>query len=107
MYVVISSSEIKAEYKEQYLKELVEVARISVREEPGCLRLDVIQDGNDSNRVWVYEVFKDQAAVEAHMQLPHYIKYREATTGFRVEGGAGARAGPGASNIWPTDAEWR
>jgi hypothetical protein len=50
MYVVIASSEIKAEHKEQYVKELVKVARVSV--------------------------------VQTHMQLPHYIKYRGATSGW-------------------------
>ena len=106
MYVVISSRPVKAGYKEQFVKELVEVARISVNEEPGCLRLDVIQDGADPNRVWVYEVFKDRAALQTHIQLPHYIKYQEATKDMREEDGRLA-AGSGASNIWPTDNEWK
>ena len=107
MYVVISSSELKPEHKERFIKELVNVARISVGEEPGCLRLDVVQDGNNPNRIWVYEVFKDTATLDAHMQSPHYLKYRDATQGCRVEGGVTFQAGPGASSIWPTDEEWK
>ncbi len=107
MYVVISSSELNAEHKERFVRELAEVARISVEKEPGCLRLDVVQDGNDSNRIWVYEVFKDQATLDTHMQSPHYLKYREATKGCRVEGGVTFQAGPGASSIWPTDDQWK
>ena len=64
MYVVISSSELKPEHKERFIKELVNVARISVEEEPGCLRLDVVQDGNNPNRIWVYEVFKDTETLD-------------------------------------------
>ena len=107
MYVVISSSELNPEHKDRFIKELVEVARISVEEEPGCLRLDVVQDGNDPNRIWVYEVFKDQATLDTHMQSPHYLKYREAIKGCRVEGGVTFQAGPGASSIWPTDDAWK
>jgi quinol monooxygenase YgiN len=26
----------------------------------------VIQDANDANRIWLYEVYKDEAAFQAH-----------------------------------------
>jgi autoinducer 2-degrading protein len=106
MYVAIVSIVIKAEYKEQFVKELVEVARVSVNDEPGCLRLDVIQDGAEPNRVWFYEVFKDRAAIQTHGQLPHFIKFQEATKNWREEG-VRLGAGQGAANIWPTDNEWK
>jgi autoinducer 2-degrading protein len=38
----------------------------AVVDEPGCLRFDVIQDANDANRIWFYEVYKDEAAFQAH-----------------------------------------
>ena len=106
MYVFISPIEFKAGCKEQYVKELVEVARVSVNVEPGCLRLDVIQDGTEPNRVWTYEIFKDQAAHQAHTQMPHRIKFMAATEGLREEGRLQG-AGRGAANIWPTDNEWK
>ena len=106
MYVIISPLEIKAEYKEQYVKELIDVARGSVNDEPGCLRLDVIQDADEPNRVWVYEIFKDQAALDVHMKLPHFLKFLDATNGWRAEGGLQG-AGRGASNIWPPDNEMK
>ena len=82
----------------------MEDARSSVNHEPGCLRFDVIQDANDPNRIWLYEVYKDEAAFQAHLQAPHLIKFRETTQAWRVEGPQGA--GRGSSNVWPSDDEW-
>ena len=35
---------------------------------------DVIQDANHMDRVWLYEVYKDKAAFDAHVQTPHFKK---------------------------------
>ena len=104
MYIIISPIQIKPEYRDKYVKELVEVARISVKDEPGCLRLDVIQDAADTNRVWVYEIFKDTAALDTHMKLPFFVEFMDVTKDWREES-AFKGAGQGASNIWPPDNE--
>ena len=106
MYVIIAPLQIKDGYKEQFIKEIIEDARGSVNNEPGCLRFDVIQDASDTNRIWVYEVYKDEAASEAHAQTPHFIKFLETATQWQEPGGLQG-AGEGASNIWPPDNEWK
>ena len=80
MYIIIAPIQIKDGYKERLMKEIIEDARSSVNKEPGCLRFDVIQDASDANRIWLYEVYKDAAASDAHTQMPHYIKFSDATT---------------------------
>jgi len=105
MYVIIAPIQIKAGYKDQFVEAVVEDARSSVANEPGCLRFDVIQDANDANRIWLYEVYKDEAAFQAHLQAPHLLKLRETTADWRVEGLQGA--GRGSSNIWPPDSAWK
>lgn len=77
----------------------------AVHDEPGCLRFDVIQDANDHNRIWVYEVYTDESAFQAHIQAPHFLKFRVESEGWTEEGGL-QDAGSGASNIWPPDKEW-
>ena len=104
MYIIISPIQIKAGYKDQYVQKLVDVAKESVSTEPGCLRLDVIQDANDANRVWVYEIFKDTGALQTHMKLPFFMEFMDATKDWRDESGL-VGAGQGASNIWPADNE--
>ncbi len=106
MYVIIAPIQIKEGYKDQFIREMIEDARGSVNNEPGCLRFDVIQDAGDANRVWLYEVYRDEAAFQAHTQAPHFTKWRDATADWREQGGLQG-AGRGASNIWPPDSDWK
>ncbi len=105
MYIIVAPIQIKEGFKEQYINGMIENARGAVNDEPGCLRFDVIQDANDSNRIWVYEVYKDEASFQAHTQAPHYLQFRGASGDWREEGGLQG-SGRGASNIWPPDDEW-
>ncbi len=70
------------------------------------MRFDVIQDASDGNRIWLYEVYRDEEAFQAHTQSPHFIKFREASADWREQAGLQG-AGRGASNIWPPDNEWK
>lgn len=45
------------------------------RAEPGNLRWDVWQDLSEPGRFVLDELYRDQAAVEAHRQTPHYQDY--------------------------------
>ena len=49
----------------------------SVRDEPGCFRFDILQNSEIANRFHLYEVYTDEAALEAHRNAPHYKKWRE------------------------------
>ncbi len=105
MYIIIAPIQIREGHKEQFMQAIIEDAKGSVNDEPGCLRFDVIQDAGDENRIWLYEVYQDEAAFQAHTQAPHFIKFRDATADIRVEGIQGAARG--SVNIWPPDAEWK
>ena len=49
------------------LSEAIEVDTLgSERDEPGCLRFNVLQDEHDESAYYFFEVYKDQAALEAH-----------------------------------------
>jgi len=50
----------------------------SLEREPGCLRFDVCVDADDPNRFLLYEVYEDEAALEAHRTTPHFAVWREA-----------------------------
>ena len=106
MHVIILPVQIKEGHKEDYLKAVLENGQGAVTE-PGCVRFDVIQDGGDPNRIWFYEVYRDEAALQAHLQTPHFAKLRAtaARKGWTEEGPT--RAGRGSFNIWPPDEEWK
>jgi len=50
------------------------------RAEPGNYRFDVLRDPADENHFVVYEVFENEAAVDAHRQTDHYRRTAAALT---------------------------
>ena len=105
MYVIMLPIQIKAGHKEEFIQAMLENAKGAVNNEPGCLRFDVIQDADDANRIWLYEIYTDEAAFQAHLQTPHFSKCMNAIKDLRDEGPQGAARG--SYNIWPTDSEWK
>lgn len=101
MYIIVVTILIKEGHNEEYIEAMLENARGSVNNEPGCHRFDVIQDGGDPNRIWLYEIYDDEAAFKAHTQAPHYFKWRDTVKDWMDEKPHGA--GMGSHNIWPPD----
>ena len=77
MEALLVTIQIKPEHREEFMESMLDDARGSVENEPGCLRFDVVQSQEDPNRLLLYEVYRDEAAIEAHRQAPHYLKWRE------------------------------
>ena len=69
---------VKANMKDKFLKAIEHDALGSEGDEPGCLRFNVLQDKSDANVYYFYEVYKDQAAIEAHRAAPHYAVWKAA-----------------------------
>lgn len=78
MFALFVTIKIKPGHKDAFMEATMGDAEGSNKNEPGCLRFDVLQDNNDPNTVYLYEVYKDRAAWEvAHRGTPHYKKWRE------------------------------
>jgi autoinducer 2-degrading protein len=69
---------IKPDQRKRFLEAIEADALGSERDEPGCLRFNVLQDERDEDVYYFYEVYKDQAALEAHRTMPHYATWRAA-----------------------------
>ena len=65
MYIIVAPIQINPGFRGRFIEEMVLDAKGSVENEPGCLRFDIVQDGDDPNRIWLYEVYVDEAAFEA------------------------------------------
>jgi quinol monooxygenase YgiN len=93
---------VKPEGRDKFLKAIEADALGSERDEPGCLRFNVLQDEKDQNVYYFYEVYKDQAALEAHRQAPHYAIWRAAadTLDGPTEPTRCAPVFPGAASYW-------
>ena len=69
---------VKADARERFLKAIEVDALDSERDEPGCMRFNVLQDAQDQNVYYFYEVYRDEKALEAHRAAPHYAVWRAA-----------------------------
>ena len=45
------------------------------RKEPGCLMYQVHRHKTEPRRFYIYEQYKDDAALEAHRSAPHFLQY--------------------------------
>jgi autoinducer 2-degrading protein len=69
---------VKPEGRERFLQAIEADALGSERDEPGCVRFNVLKDQQDPNVYYFYEVYRDEAALEAHRAAPHYEIWRAA-----------------------------
>jgi autoinducer 2-degrading protein len=99
MYVILAPIQIASGFRDRFVEAMIEDARDSVANEEGCLRFDVIQDAGDADRIWVYEVYTDEAAFQHHMTTPHFLKWKETVKDWRVDGPKGALKG--SDVLWP------
>jgi quinol monooxygenase YgiN len=103
MHALIVSIKIKPGARERFLAAIEDDAICSERDEPGCLRFNVLQDVGDPDRVYLYEIYRDEAALEAHRKTPHYARFA-AVVPETVEGKPEVRAArplfPRADGYW-------
>jgi (4S)-4-hydroxy-5-phosphonooxypentane-2,3-dione isomerase len=78
MLAMLVKVRVKPGERERFLKAIEVDALGSERDEPGCMRFNVLQDTQDQNVYYFYEVYRDDAALEAHRAAPHYAVWRAA-----------------------------
>jgi autoinducer 2-degrading protein len=78
MLALLVKVRIKPEGRERFLRAIEADALGSERDEPGCIRFNVLKDQQDQNVYYFYEVYRDEAALEAHRAAPHYAIWRAA-----------------------------
>jgi len=74
MIAVVVRQKLASERLAAYLDVMLDHARRSMAEEPGCLRFDVAQVQGDPTAVFLYELYRDQAAVDAHVQTERFAR---------------------------------
>jgi autoinducer 2-degrading protein len=85
MLGLVVSLRVKPEQRERFLAGIKENAASSVRDEPGCLRFDVLEDEADPNHFLLYEIYRDDAAFQAHREAPHFARWRQVAEGMFTE----------------------
>ena len=77
---IIVDAEIVPDRVDELIKVIEEDAKGS-REEPGCLRFDVLRASE--TRFFFYEAYVDAAAVDTHKAMPHFKLWSD----FKGSGG--------------------
>ena len=52
------------------------------RNEPGCLRFDVLQSEENPSLFFLYEIYKGDEDIAHHRTTEHYQKWRDAVAGM-------------------------
>ena len=82
MFAIFVTITIKPEHVDEFIAASVGDAEGSTRDEPGCFRFDMLQDPETPTRFYLYEVYRDEAAFQAHLEAPHFLKWREEVQSF-------------------------
>jgi (4S)-4-hydroxy-5-phosphonooxypentane-2,3-dione isomerase len=69
---------------DNFLAALKENGAASVKE-PGCREFDIAVSQKDPNHVFIFEVYDDAAAAQAHTATEHFKKYKEITKDMVVK----------------------
>lgn len=72
MYSLFIKTRVKPGCAKEFLAAIKVNTAASVASEPGCLVFDVSQDRVDPELIYLYEIYRDDAAYEAHTQTAHF-----------------------------------
>ena len=76
-YVVTVVFIAKAAHRETFRRAIIENATASRTLEPGCSQFDVCESA-DGSEIFLYEIYDDEAAFQAHLATDHYKRFNEA-----------------------------
>ena len=86
MIALIVTLEVHKERLEAFLAAIRENAEHSFAREAGCRYFDVAQDAARPTHFTFYELYEDEAALEAHRATPHFALWRQAADLCVVKG---------------------
>lgn len=75
MFVVAVTFIIAPEAWEAFLPLMQANAKASLENEPECHQFDVCTNPEAPNTVFLYEVYTNRAAFDAHLQSAHFIAF--------------------------------
>jgi quinol monooxygenase YgiN len=83
-YIRVAELQIDPAQLEAFAAATREVGQASVKLEVGCIALYAIADKDNPVFVRVFEIYLDPAAYQAHLQTPHFKKFRDSTNSMVI-----------------------
>ncbi len=78
MFAVAVTFQVKLDCLTAFLPLMLENARTSLREEPGCQHFDICHTPGEAT-VFLYEIYDNKAAFDAHRAMDHFKDFDAAT----------------------------
>lgn len=79
MFAVVVFFEIKSAHVAEFEEAIKTNAKASVENELGCKQFDVCRDPQDPNTFFLYEIYDDRNAFDAHKASAHYLAFSSVT----------------------------
>ncbi|GAB3254442.1 antibiotic biosynthesis monooxygenase [Larkinella harenae] len=77
--VRLAKLKIDSAQLEKYKAALKEEIETSIRVEPGVLTLYAVIEKENPTHITILEIYADSSAYKAHLQTPHFLKYKATT----------------------------
>lgn len=78
-YVILVEFAVHPGQEQAFRDLILENARLSLKDEPGCLVFDVLSRQGSEFTVVLYEIYADRDAFAAHLRAPHFHRFDEAS----------------------------
>jgi quinol monooxygenase YgiN len=85
MFVVTVRFQIKPGQADAFQAAILDQARNSLRLEPDCHQFDVCRSPESAGEVFLYEVYTDAAAFDAHQKTDHFAAFGARVADMVVE----------------------
>ena len=82
MLALVVEFRIKPEHLADFAVAIEENARLSRNTEPGCRQFDVCRDCGDASLFFLYELYDDESAIQAHLRSAHFLQMDAATASW-------------------------
>jgi autoinducer 2-degrading protein len=82
MYCLILKTQLTPGSFDKFMEAMRINAAASVQNEPDCLVFDVVQNLADPDLVYLYELYRDEAAFTYHKTTEHYLQSRPLVAKF-------------------------
>jgi quinol monooxygenase YgiN len=83
-FAIIGTVEIAPGRMDEFLSLLMAHRARCLKDEPGTLQFEVLMPHDDNTKVILYEVYQDEAALDAHSKGPSIARLREEAAGMIV-----------------------
>ncbi|MDM0091050.1 MULTISPECIES: putative quinol monooxygenase [unclassified Variovorax] len=83
-HALLVDFQIQPAQAEAFAEAIAHNAQRSLGDEPGCSRFDVCRDPQDPGAFFLYELYDDPAAIQAHLASPHFLAFDALTRDWVV-----------------------